>query len=89
MFTIGIELFYSPGCSACVDGQVELRTVAQEAIKDVEWREINILDSVEHAVELGVMTLPSIVIDGKVVFTSMPTVVQLRKALIARNRGRA
>jgi len=33
--------------------------------------------------------LPSIVIDGKVVFTSMPTVVQLRKALIARNRGRA
>jgi len=35
------------------------------------------------------MTLPSIVIDGEVVFTSMPTAVQLRKALIARNRGRA
>jgi len=83
-----VELFYSPGCSACVYGQVELRTVAQEAIKDVEWHEINILDSVDHAVELGVMTLPSIVIDGEVAFTSMPTVVQLRKALIERNRGR-
>jgi len=35
------------------------------------------------------MTLPSIVIDGEVVFTSMPTVVQLRKSLIERNRGRA
>jgi thioredoxin 1 len=84
-----VELFYSPGCSACADRQTELRTVAQEAIKDVEWREINVLDSVDHAVELGVMTLPSIVIDGEVVFASMPTVVQLRKALMKRNRGRA
>ena len=84
-----VELFYSPGCSACGDRQAELRTVAQEAIKDVEWREVNILDNVDHAVELGVVTLPSIVIDGEVVFASMPTVVQLRKALIARNRGRA
>ena len=75
-----VELFYSPGCSACGDRQAELRTAVQEAIKAVEWREINILDSVEHAVELGVMTLPSIVIDGKVVFTAMPTVVQRRKA---------
>ena len=67
----------------------ELRTAAQEAIQDVEWREINVLDSVDHAVELGVVTLPSIAIDGEVVFTSMPTVAQLRKALIDRSGGRA
>jgi hypothetical protein len=66
----------------------ELRTVAQAVIKDVEWREINVLDSVDHAVELGVMTLPSIVMDGEVVFTSMPTVAQLHRALIERKRGR-
>ena len=84
-----VELFYGPGCSACDDRQAELRAAAQAAIKDVEWREINILDSVDHAVELGVMTLPSIVIDGEVVFTSMPTIVQLRKELIERNRGHA
>ena len=83
-----VELFYSPGCSACGDRQAELRTAAQAAIKGVEWCEINVLDNVDHAVELGVMTLPSIVIDGEVVFTSMPTVVQLRKSLIERNRGR-
>ena len=81
-----VELFYNPGCSACGDRQAELRTAAQEAIKDIEWRETNVLDSLDHAVELGIMTLPSIVIDGEVVFTSMPTVVQLRKALIERNR---
>jgi len=84
-----VELFYSPGCPVCGDRQAELRTAAQAAIKDVEWREINVLDGVDHAVELGVMTLPSIAIDREVVFTAMPTVAQLRKALIARNRGRA
>jgi thioredoxin 1 len=84
-----IEPFYSPGCCACVDRQAELHTAAQAAITDVEWREINVLDRFDRAVELGVMTLPSIVIDGEVVFTSMPTVVQLRKALMKRNRGRA
>jgi len=84
-----VELFYSPGCSACVDRQAELRTAAQEAIENLQWCETNVLDSLDHAVELGIMTLPSIVIDGEVVFTSMPTAVQLRKALLARNRGRA
>jgi len=82
-----VELFYSPGCSACLDRQAELRTAAREAIKDVEWREINVLHSLDHAVELGVITLPSIAIDGEVIFTSMPTAVQFRKALIERNRG--
>ena len=70
-----VELFYSPGRSACDDRQAELRAGAQAAIKDLEWRDINVLHSVDHAVELGVMTLPAIAIDGEVVFTSMPTVV--------------
>jgi thioredoxin 1 len=86
---VKVELFYSPGCCACADRQAELRMAAQQAIKGLKWREINVLDSVDHAVELGVMTLPSIAIDGELVFTAMPTAAELRKALIARNRGRA
>ncbi len=61
--------------------------MAQEVVKDLEWRELNVLDDLDHAVELGVMTLPSIIVDGELVFTSMPTVTQLRDALIERNRG--
>jgi protein-disulfide isomerase len=41
-----------------------------------------VLDQLDYAVELGVLTLPSIVIDGKLVFTSMPTATQLHAALI-------
>jgi thioredoxin 1 len=63
-----VEMFYTPGCSACGARHDELRAAALEAVKDLEWREINVLDSVDHAVQLGVMTLPSLVIDGELVF---------------------
>jgi thioredoxin 1 len=76
-----IELFYTPGCPECSAAHAKLRTVAQESVKDLEWRELNVLD----AVQLGVLTLPSIAVDGELVFTSMPTATQLREALLKRS----
>ena len=83
-----VEMFYTPGCPECVAADAKLRAAAREAVKDLQWLEVSTLDDLDHAVDLGVMTLPSIVINGELVFTSMPTVTQLRDALIARNRGR-
>ena len=82
-------MFYTPGCSACVAQHDELRATAQAIVKDLEWHDVNALENVDRAVDRGVLTLPSIVIDGEVAFTSMPTVGQLRKALIARSGARA
>lgn len=83
-----VEMFYCPGCAACEDRQAELRSAAQDTVKDLEWRDVNVLDNMDAAVELGVITLPAIVIDGVVVFTSLPTRAQLRKELIERSRAR-
>jgi protein-disulfide isomerase len=79
-----IEIFSAPGCSECSAAHAKLRTVAQESVKDLEWRELNVLDDLDYAVELGVLTLPSIAVDGELVFTSMPTVAQLREAFEKR-----
>jgi hypothetical protein len=84
-----VELFYTPGCSACLAQHDELRAAARAVVDDLEWHDVNVLDNVDRAVDRGVLTLPSIVIDGEVVFTSTPTVAQLRKALIKRSGGRA
>jgi protein-disulfide isomerase len=81
-----VEMFHTPGCPACVAAHAELRAAAQQAVKDLEWREVNVVDNLDRAVELGVLTLPSIVIDGELVFTSMPTAAELREALVVRNR---
>ena len=81
-----VEMFVIPGCSECVAARAQLRAAAQEVVKDLEWRELNVLDDLDYAVELGVMT--SIVIDGELVFSSTPTVAQLRDALIERHGAR-
>jgi len=81
-------MFYTPGCSACVAQHDELRAAAQAAVKDLEWHAVNVIDHMDRAVELGVLTLPSIVIDGELAFTSMPTAALFHKALVQRSGGR-
>ena len=80
-----IEIFYTPSCSECIAAHAKLRTVAQESVKDLEWHELNVLDDLDYAVALGVLTLPSVAVDGELVFTSMPTVAQLREVLMKRS----
>jgi thioredoxin 1 len=79
-----VELFYSPGCPECAAAHATLRTAAQGAIKDLEWRELNVLEELDYATLLGVITLPSIAVNGELVFTSLPTGEQLREALLRR-----
>ena len=79
-----VELFYTPGCKKCADNKDKLRTVATELVPDLVWRELNVLDELDYAVEVGVITLPSIAIDGEVLFSSLPTCRQLRRELIKR-----
>ena len=81
------ELFYGPGCQKCADSKDKLREIATELVPSVVWRELNVLDDLDYAVEAGVLTLPSIVIDGRVAFASLPTCRQLRRELVKR-RGK-
>lgn len=79
-----IELFYTPGCSECLAVQARLKEAAEEIVNGVEWHELNAVEKLDYAVELGVLTLPSIVINGELVFTSMPSQEQWREALKQR-----
>ncbi|MFM0597254.1 thioredoxin family protein [Paraburkholderia dilworthii] len=76
-----VELFYTPGCSRCTAVQAELKVVAERAVHHLVWRDVDALEELDYAVELGVLTLPAIAIDGKLVFSSLPTPNQLREAL--------
>ncbi|MCH8250705.1 MAG: thioredoxin family protein [Proteobacteria bacterium] len=80
-----VEVFSSPGCSKC--GQIfdVLQTVIQELGSErIEWREVNVLDELDYAVELGVLSMPAIAIDGELVFKSHPPTSKLREALETR-----
>jgi len=80
--TIKVEVFSSPGCSKCGHAKEALRTLATELGDDsIQWCEVNILEELDHAVELGVLSTPSIAINNKLVFTSLPSMKKLRSEL--------
>jgi len=80
---MNIEVFSSPGCGKCGHAKVILRKLVDELNtllggNIINWREVNILDEIDYAVQLGVMSTPSIAIDGELIFTSLPSPTKLR-----------
>lgn len=77
-----IELFQVPGCPRCDTQTSELRVIAETA--GTQWFEVNALDALDRAVDLGVLTLPALVIDGELAFSALPTQEALRRELTRR-----
>ncbi len=83
-----LELFHAPGCERCAAAREDLKAAAAAARPEAEWREINVLDEMDYAVERGVLSLPAIVIDGELVFSTLPTPQQLRTEFLRRSGSR-
>jgi len=82
---IKVEVFSSPGCGKCGHAKDVLRKLVEEiGGNEIEWREVNILDELDYSVSIGVMTTPSIAIDGDLIFSSLPTAKKLRAELDKR-----
>jgi len=82
-----IEVFSSPGCAKCAQAKDALRKVAAELGGDrIEWREVSVLDEMDYAVRLGVLSTPAIAINGRLVFTALPSARKLRATLEAELR---
>ena len=47
-----IELFFTPGCAKCAGATTALKAAA-ETMPGIEWREVNVLDDLDRAVDLG------------------------------------
>lgn len=84
---VKLELFYAAGCASCDAARDALKAAASQEATNLVWRDVNVLDELDYAVELGVLTLPAIAIDGELAFSSLPSPLELRSG-IARRRTR-
>ena len=79
---VKVEVFSSPGCGKCTHAKNILEGIVKEIGQNtITWREVNILDEMNYAVDLGVMSTPAIAINGELVFSSLPSPAKLRKEL--------
>ncbi len=82
-----VEVFSSPGCAKCGQAKDVLKKIAEEVGGGrIEWREVNVLDEMDYAVRLGVLSTPAIAVNGRLVFTALPSAKKLRAALEAEIR---
>lgn len=82
-----VEVFSSPGCTKCGQAKDVLRKVAEEVGSGrIQWREVNVLDEMDYAVKLGVLSTPAIAMNGRLVFTALPSAKKLRATLEAEMR---
>ncbi|MEO6024195.1 MAG: glutaredoxin [Burkholderiales bacterium] len=79
---VKVEVFYLPGCSRCITGLDELEGLVTSFGPGVfAWGKLDLLQNIDYAVKLGVLSSPAMAIDGKLAFASLPTPKQLRAAL--------
>lgn len=79
---IKVEVFSSPGCGKCTQAKNMLKAMVDEMGQgQITWREVNILEEMDYAVELGVMSSPSIAINGELAFSSLPSTKKLQSEL--------
>lgn len=83
-----VELFHTTGCKSCADSREALRSVAEQAVPGIVWRDVDVTKELDYAVEVGVLGLPALAVDGELAFSSMPTPAQLVAELQRRASGK-
>ena len=81
-----VEVLHAGGCARCQRELPALRAAAQAIDSDLDWRELDILQAIDYAVELGVLKPPAVAIDGELAFSALPSADALASAVRARMR---
>jgi thioredoxin 1 len=79
-----IDVLRSTGCAKCLRQLSDLRAAARSVDPEVEWCELDILQAIDYAVELGVLKPPAVAIDGELAFASLPNPDALAAAMRSR-----
>ena len=79
-----VELFQTAGCNRCKAMRETLKSAAEQAVPGVAWRDVDVTAELDYAVEVGVLSLPAMVVDGELAFATLPTASQLTRELQRR-----
>lgn len=82
---INVELFTAGGCGRCAKAKQEVQSVVEKLGQEhLHWRAVDVVEEIDYAVSLGILSTPAIVIDGELVFTSLPNSRALQRELQER-----
>ena len=69
-----IDVFTASGCHRCQSAKDLAQSAStQFGIERVEWQELGVVDNIDYAVQLKLLSAPALVINGEKIFTSIPS----------------
>ncbi len=77
-----IEIFSAPNCSRCGKARILVEELIAELSSGLTYRMVNVVEDLDYAVALGVLATPAIAVDGKLIFTGLPSKNELRESLL-------
>lgn len=84
-----VEVLTASGCGRCQKAKDLARTVIAEFSEaNIQYHEVNVVEDIDYAVELGVVSTPAIAINGELVFPALPSAAKLRHAIHQRMEQR-
>ncbi len=79
---VAVDLFWASSCNRCQQAKLEVKnTLKQLKNNRLIYRELDVLEEIDYAVEVGVLKTPSIAINGKLIFSSLPSKQNLLSAI--------
>ncbi|MBL4941267.1 MAG: thioredoxin family protein [Colwellia sp.] len=83
-----IELFSTSYCQRCVSAKQQLQQLVEEINANnkslnLVYREIDVVENIDYAVQVGVLTTPSIAINSSLVFSQIPSMKALKEKITA------
>ncbi|MEX0706989.1 MAG: thioredoxin family protein [Woeseia sp.] len=86
--TVDVEVLTGSGCGYCQKAMALVREVIDELGDNrVHYREVNVVDEIDYAVQLGVLRAPAIALNGELVFPAPPSKAKLRQTILKRLAG--
>jgi len=78
-----IEIFCAPNCHRCGEAVNRVQAVLNEIghPSSIQWRKIDVVEEIDYAVSFAIRATPAIVINGKLVFTALPSQQILRRKI--------
>lgn len=80
---IKIELYYTPTCPDCLPAKKIVQEVLKE-YKNIEYKEINAKENMELVEKLGITHVPTIFINGEMIFVEKVDEKKLREEIEKR-----
>jgi thioredoxin 1 len=83
-----VEVLTASGCGSCATARALAREVIAElGDSRVHSREISVLEEIDYAVRLWVLSTPAMALNGEQVFAAPPSKASLHHAIVERLGG--